>query len=48
LLNRCSEKKNKKEKKVYDIQKMVLGIHNPQSIACEVGAFVSQDSIVNL
>jgi hypothetical protein len=36
LLNRCSEKKNKKEKKVYDVQKMVLGIRNPQSIACEV------------
>jgi hypothetical protein len=41
LLNRCSEKKNKKEKKVYDVQKMVLGVSNPQSIACEVGAFVS-------
>jgi hypothetical protein len=48
LLNRCSEKKNKKEKKVYDVQKMVLGVRNPQSIACEVGAFVSQDSTVNL
>jgi hypothetical protein len=36
LLNRCSEKKNQKEKKVYDVQKMVLGVRNPQSIACEV------------
>jgi hypothetical protein len=36
LLNRCSEKKNQKEKKVYDDQKMVLGVCNPQSIACEV------------
>jgi hypothetical protein len=36
LLNRCSEKKNQKEKKVYDDQKMVLGVRNPQSIACEV------------
>jgi hypothetical protein len=27
---------------------MVLGVHNPQSIACEFGAFASQDSAVNL
>jgi hypothetical protein len=45
MLNRCSEKK---KKKVYDVQKMVLGVHNPQLIACEVEAFVSQDSAVNL
>jgi hypothetical protein len=32
LLNCSSEKK----KNVYDAQKMVLGIRNPQSIACEV------------
>jgi hypothetical protein len=48
LLKCYSEKKNKKEKKVYDAQKMVLGVRNPQSIACEVGAFVSQDFAVNL
>jgi hypothetical protein len=27
---------------------MVLGVRNPQSIACEVVAFVSQDPAVNL
>jgi hypothetical protein len=27
---------------------MVLGVRNPQSIACEFGAFASQDSAVNL
>jgi hypothetical protein len=36
LLNRCLEKKNQKGKKVYDVQKVVLGVRNPQSIACEV------------
>jgi hypothetical protein len=29
------------KKKVYEVQKMVLGVRNPQSIACEVGAFAS-------
>jgi hypothetical protein len=26
----------RKKKKVYEVQKMVLGVRNPQSIACEV------------
>jgi hypothetical protein len=26
----------KKKKKVYEVQKMLLGVRNPQSIACEV------------
>jgi phosphoribosylformylglycinamidine (FGAM) synthase-like amidotransferase family enzyme len=44
LLNHCSEKKKKKKKKrkkVYEVQKMVLGVCNPQSVACEVGALAS-------
>jgi hypothetical protein len=48
LLNRCSEKKKKKEKKVYDVQKMVLGIRNPSRLPVKFGAIVSQDAAVNL
>jgi hypothetical protein len=53
LLNHYLEKKNQKEKKVYDVQKMVLGICNPQSIACEVWShcfpgFRSKSLIISL
>jgi hypothetical protein len=38
----------RKKKKVYEVQKMVLGVHNPSRLPVKFGAFASQDSTVNL
>jgi hypothetical protein len=33
---------------IYEVQKMVLGVREPQSIVWKLEAFVSEDSVENL